>query len=98
MKQAYDETIKVGDRVRSFDFEGCDDCYIDGVVESIGDKLEGCPRYKIRVQTLVFGGEVQTDHVPPYVYPPVNGTETWLGGVTAGVVKLPVPGDSFFSV
>ena len=78
--------VKIGDTVRSYDFEerleSMRQCYVEGVVDSITD-LEGCDRYKIRTIKRVFGGEI----VPhdEFYYPPVNGTPTWLGGVCNNV-------------
>ncbi len=64
--------IKIGDKVRSYDFEGRKDCYVEGVVCAI-EPLEGCDRYVITTVNRVFAGE------PVYrsgelVYTPVNGT------------------------
>jgi hypothetical protein len=81
--------IKVGDRVRSYDFPGSrDDCYIEGVVEEVGIMLEGCPRYKIRGERIVWRGKDEGAPADPYVYPPVNGTPTLFGDVTNGVKRL----------
>lgn len=80
--------IGVGDRVRSYDFAGVWDHYIEGVVEAITEPMEGCPRYKLRVERRVVGGQ----EAPPYaeyVYPPVNGTPTMMGKVTNLVERLP---------
>jgi hypothetical protein len=96
-------SVKVGDRVRSFDFasrsvEGEDACYVEGVVEAIGREFAGgpafadCARYQIRVRRRVFAGEELTGEEPSlvggYVYPPVNGTPTTLGEITDGVVVI----------
>lgn len=75
-------------------------CYMFGQVEAILTREEAreinftlgdCPRYKIRVLTRVWDGQVENfeKEMPDgYVYPPVNGTPTWLGGETNGVVKV----------
>ena len=85
--------IKVGSKVRSFDFargdrgrqlEGERACYIEGVVEGFKD-LEGCERYVIRVDRKVWAGEEVEKPYRGHVYPPVNGTPTSLGGVCDGV-------------
>ena len=64
--------IAIGDKVRSFDFDGRFDCYADGTV--VGYAIaEGCHRYKIKPSERVFKGrevELQDDE---YIYPPVNG-------------------------
>ena len=84
--------IQVGDRVRSFDFAGSFEdgeqfgrnlegeraCYVEGVVESFVER-EGCPRYEIRVNRDVFGGEDSDRRVGNLVYPPVNGTPSLFG-------------------
>ena len=90
--------IQVGDKVRSFDFaEAFDDgeqfgrdlegeraCYVEGVVEAFVDR-EGCPRYEIRVELDVFGGEESDRRVGNLVYPPVNGTPRLFGGACDNV-------------
>ena len=90
-----DKEIKVGDVVRSHDFEhlreteGNDACYIEGKVEDIGRFYEWqtCDCYKIRCSKKIFGGNVIEKH-EDYYFPPVNGTPTWMGGETNNVVKL----------
>lgn len=60
-------------------------CYVDGIIVAIGEVLEGCPRYRIRVARRVWDGrEVAGEQE---VFPPVNGTPSLLG-MTNGVVKL----------
>ena len=86
--------IKVGDKVRSFDFphsrdvDGDRACYVEGVVEGFKE-VEGCERYVVRVDRKVFTGK-EEDILGryPYVFPPVNGTPRLLGGVCDGVVGL----------
>ncbi len=83
-------SIQVGDRVRSFDFatspggrdlEGERACYVEGVVEELV-RVDGCLRYKIRVERDVFGGEDCTVRVGRYCHPPVNGTPRLIGGAS----------------
>ena len=79
--------ITVGTKVRSFDFDGRDlegerACYAEGKVVGF-EKLEGCERYVIEVTRRVFGGD--EDDRRGKIYPPVNGTPTWMGRVTDGV-------------
>lgn len=77
--------IQVGSKVRSFDFESRDlegerACYVEGTVMEVGVVLEGCARYRIVVEKRVFGGKVLTGpNVEKEVFPPVNGTVSWLG-------------------
>lgn len=84
--------IKIGDRVRSFDFdmfralEGERACYVEGEVIGFTELL-GCRHYEIRVGLDVFGGEPAGGRVGYTVRPPVNGTPTWCG-VTNFVEKL----------
>jgi hypothetical protein len=84
--------IKVGDLVRSFDFDGHEDCYVEGRVERIGympDGPDDCERYHVRPTRRVFGGEeLAAGNIPPMVYPPLNGTLTWTGRKTDGVRKV----------
>jgi hypothetical protein len=79
-------TINVGDTVRSYDFDGRNDCYVEGTVVRMGDDIEGCPRYVIRVSKTVFKGEV-LPLAARYVNPPLNGTPKLFGGFCCGVVK-----------
>lgn len=83
------DDIAVGDRVRSHDFPDQlkwgkpSDCYVEGTVADITEPIEGCRRYRIRVTRGVFDGkEVER---AAEVFPPLNGTPTWLGGFTFGV-------------
>lgn len=88
------DEIKVGSRVRSFDFfhrdlEGERACYVEGVVETVGEVIEGCPRYAIRVTRSVFGGKPSKRYSEDaVVYPPVNGTPSLLSGLTNYVELL----------
>lgn len=78
------KTIKIGDKVRSFDFamgdygrdiHGERACYVDGIVIAIGDSpgcATNCPHYHIEVGRDVFGGIEQMHRVGDIVYPPVH--------------------------
>lgn len=96
--------IAVGTRVRSFDFplmtteglalglelEGERASYMEGVVEAIGeDNIEGCRRYRILVDKIIFGGAPREIKVVPgqrpVIYPPLNATPT-LGSKCFGVL------------
>ncbi len=85
--------IKIGDTVRSFDFDGRDldgerACYIEGEVIAIVF-WEGCDRYKIKVSDRIFRGvNVSIGEDYGEVLPPVNGTPTSLGRICNGVVKM----------
>lgn len=68
-----DTTIKISDKVRSYDFEHSADCYVEGEVVGKED-LEGCTRYKIRAERKVVGGVERPDILVRFYYPPVNGT------------------------
>jgi len=83
--------IKIGTKVRSFDFhymrdlEGPRSCYMEGVVTGI-EKIRGCDRYIIAVDRCISGGEkVSAQEHPPEICPPVNGTPTFMGRITDGV-------------
>lgn len=80
--------IVPGDRVRSYDFGGVRTCYAEGVVEAITDPMEGCRRYKLRVESRVMDGQIIPIEDESYVYPPVNGTPSTLGGVTNCVERI----------
>lgn len=83
-----DTSIGVGDLVRSYDLDGIDDCYIEGTVVSI-EHMDGCDRYRIAINARVLGGF--GDELPreaSFVFPPVNGTPTSMGGITRGVERI----------
>lgn len=85
------DEIKVGDRVRSYDFADRDDCWVEGVVVEIGTCgfLQGFDRYKIEVQRSTMDGDTGIFEQAPghFVYPPINGTPKGMGGV-CNFVKL----------
>ena len=76
--------IKVGNRVRSYDFARDRECYVEGIVEGF-ERLEGCERYKIRVERKVWAGEEVENPYSGHVYPPLNGTPRTFGGECNGV-------------
>lgn len=92
-----EQTISVGDRVRSFDFpyfrdtEGEHAHYVEGVVVGY-QHLEGCLRYVIAVDRHVISGEDRDlSDIPAnerQVFPPMNGTPTLGGRVTNGVARV----------
>lgn len=71
--------MKIGDRVRSYDFRGVDDCYVEGVL--VGYEAVDCPRYRISVTKVVWKGREENDAslVGAIVRPPVNGTANFAG-------------------
>jgi hypothetical protein len=81
-----DMTIGVGDKVRSFDFPGQCDSFVEGTVTGFRE-YDGCRRYIVETRIRVLGGEIMHVHVPHEVYPPLNGTPTWHG-VCRGVAKV----------
>lgn len=87
------EKISVNDKVRSFDF-GCRDltgeraCYMEGVVTKVmADGEWDYPAYEIEVKRMVSGGKERTEF-PDTIYPPINGTEDWIGMMMNNVVVL----------
>lgn len=89
------EIIKVGDKVRSFDFQdrdanAFDACYVEGVVESIeGHPQGGGGEYlKFKITRKVFGGKELDVTIGDYNWVPQNGQETWTGKITDHVVKI----------
>lgn len=86
------DEIKIGDVVRSFDFNSRDlkgerACYVEGVVEGTTE-IEGCTRYKIRVTKRIWAGLKTPIKGDGYCYPPLNGTPKLFGGVCDFVEKL----------
>ena len=85
--------IKVGDKVRSYDFPHSREYWYEGVVEGF-QEIEGCDRYKIRIEKqFVEGKEVEVNAYllgddGLYIYPPINGTRRALGGICNGVDLL----------
>ena len=84
--------IKVGDKVRSYDFPHTREYWYEGTVEGF-EEIEGCKRYKIRIEKqFIESKEVQISadrmEAAPHIYPPVNGTRRALGGVCNGVDLL----------
>lgn len=90
------DEIQVGDTVRSYDFpdddrEDAKGCYAEGVVEKIDHfAFDGreCLRYQIAVQRRFWQGKPDTSAGRATIYPPVNGSKSWLGKVYNGVVKV----------
>lgn len=93
LRRKYEAQMQVtpigpGELVRSYDFEDREDCYVEGLVLEIDEEGFDCPRYAIEVQRCVIDG-VPISPVPAKrVYPPVNGTPRFLGGVCNGVVRV----------
>ena len=92
-----DETIEevggiaVGDRVLSYDFPNRKDCYFTGTVTEITDadaERTGCRHYVIKTDGQVFEGKKVNGRISEVVSPPVNGVQSWLGGVTDGVIRI----------
>ena len=64
--------LRVGSKVRSFDFPHSRECYVEGTIEGY-KKIEGC--------------EVE-DPYDGHVFPPLNGTPKLFGGVCEGVEPI----------
>jgi hypothetical protein len=71
--------VKIGDRVRSYDFETSRDYYVTGTVVGFSH-AQGCPRYEIAVESRTWEGK--TEPGSGHVYPPVNGTPSLFFGPT----------------
>ena len=80
--------IRIGDRVRSHHFEFARERqnFITGHVRGYCE-LDGCLRYAIEAESETWAGEVKPMNAN--VYPPINGTRTWMGGVCDGVEHAP---------
>lgn len=76
-----DLTIKVGDRVRSYDFAGVTTVYYEGYVDGIVGGY-----YRILVAKRVIDGAELVD-TQETIFAPVNGRES-IFGPTRGVVRL----------
>ena len=84
--------IKIGDFVRSYDFqrsekEVLDGCYMFGKVKDIG-KFNGLNynAYKISVIYIISENKKRRTNSIEYIYPPVNGTiQTFSDYKTNGV-------------
>ena len=84
-----ENVIKVGSRVRSFDshsrdLTGEDACYIEGEVVGF-EFVDGCERYVIKIDRVVWEGKELFDEIGQMVRPPLNGTGRMSGGCTDGV-------------
>jgi hypothetical protein len=74
-----------GTRVRSFDFPGRTDCYVEGMILGITRD----ETYILQVDRRIVGGEERpVTNTGCIVYPPLNGRPTLMGSTTEGVVKL----------
>lgn len=85
------------EREESRDLDSPTVCYVEGIVMEITDPrttsswlLRDCPRYKISITRRVWcGDDLPVGELPEkFVYPPVNGTPTWLGGECDYVTKI----------
>lgn len=79
--------LRIGDRVRSYDFGGVLDSFAEGVIEAMEPEMEGWPRYRVRVTRRVWEGRLLSSHVS-HVYPAANGLPTLNGGLTNLVVRI----------
>ncbi len=80
----------INSKLRSYDFEHTKTCYIEGTLLGF-ERLEGCDRYIIRVEKVVFSNqeEANSSLLNNNVYPPVNGTPKLFGGVCNLVELIP---------
>src|SRR3954469_19209769 len=87
--------IKVGDRIRSYDFDNNKDCYITGTVTAIGRARanHSCAMYSFICEEIVWCGEVDNSPAAKAkagetFYAPINGTPSSSGGVCNRVEKI----------
>ncbi len=91
--------MKVGDRVRSFDFatpgkpwgrdlKGDRASYVEGVIVDYDIPRDGCLRAKILVDFDMFGGIERSGRVGDYVYPPSNGVGFGYGEAKTDFIEL----------
>lgn len=85
----YDSDVQEGDLVRSYDFIGRKDFYIEGIVRRVGrfKEFRDCPRVEIQA-TRQVQLDKELDNSERFYYPPVNNTPTMYGGVTEGIEKV----------
>lgn len=84
--------MKIGDRVRSYDFPDSPrraECYVEGVIVGFRERVD-CKRYVILVDKDVWDGKDYRapgvrNRVGEEVFPPVNGTRRSMGGICDGV-------------
>jgi hypothetical protein len=79
-----DLTIKVGDRVRSFDFPNNPLCYFVGTVVAL---REATQQYEIEVDCQYWMGEKEASNYCAKVLPPFNGQEGYYGPIR-GVQRI----------
>ena len=79
--------IKIGRRVKSYDHP-TKQSWVEGVVTGFRE-VGGCFRYVIHVDRDVDQGKDYEHRVGTEVFPPIKGTPTWFGEVTAGVELVP---------
>ncbi len=95
-RDSHGRPIVVGSIVRSFDFDGLGEaavegeraCFVEGEVIGVSRDGWDCPRYAIRPIRRVFAGKELPEERLETVFPPLNGTDAWLGGETKGVVVV----------
>ena len=83
-----DLSIKVGDRVRSFDFQNNPLCYFVGTVTAL---REDTRQYDIAVEYQVWNGEREASNYCASVHPPMNGVQGFFG-LMRGVQRV-LPGE-----
>lgn len=66
----YEGQFAVGETIRSHDFRGRRDCYVEGVVLDPKSFDLGHAAYKIRCTRRVFGGEASTEEIGVEFYAP----------------------------
>lgn len=73
---APNEVFKPGALVRSYDFPGTWDCYVEGYIAGYGgDTFPSDVHYKVAVTKRVWEGRQVADSlVPELVYPPMRGS------------------------
>ena len=84
------EKFKVGDFVRSYDFENSDNCFVEGVVDQVGGfplNPNATNFISFRTYRKIFSGkEVCTGGERVWVTQ--NGSHKVCGGVTNNVVRI----------
>ncbi len=78
------QNFEVGAKVKSFDFPGISNCYVEGTVIKVDKSFQN---YEVLVTRKVMDGKEITFREGSIVYPPLNGLSGFFGP-TNGVIAL----------
>lgn len=78
------QNFEVGAKVKSFDFPGISNCYVEGTIIAVDNRSLN---YEVLVTRKVMDGKEITFREGSIVYPPLNGLSGFFGP-TNGVIAL----------